>query len=60
MSRVERIENPSTRRGSDPLRQAESGRRTPPQQRETNPGHTPGKAEGEPNDVEEALRRQSD
>ncbi|HET8798660.1 MAG TPA: hypothetical protein VFO89_13290 [Thermoanaerobaculia bacterium] len=60
MSRVERTENPSERRGSDSLRQTERGRRTPPQQRETNPGPTPGKAEGEPSDVEEALQQRND
>jgi hypothetical protein len=54
MSRVERTENPSERRGSEQLRQAKQGRRDP------NPGHTPGKAEGEERDVEQALERQSD
>ena len=58
MSRVERTENPSERRGSEQLRQAQRGRSgsssTP--QRDPNPGHTPTKAEGEVDDVEEALR----
>ncbi len=54
MSRVERTENPSERRGSEQLRQAQRGR----QQRDPNPGHTPGKAEGEERDVEEAIERQ--
>ncbi len=53
MSRVERTENPSERRGSEQLRQAQRGR-TPNRRSET-PGHTPGKAEGEERDVEEAL-----
>jgi hypothetical protein len=59
MSRVERTENPSDRRGSEQLRQAQRGRR--PQSafpRDPNPGHTPSKAEGEVGDVEEALQRQ--
>lgn len=50
MSRVERTENPSDRRGSEQLRQAERGRSTPA------PTPTPTKAEGEPQDVEQALR----
>lgn len=61
MSRVERTQNPSERRGSEQLRQAERGRssgRAP--QRDPNPGHTPTKAEGEVDDVEEALRHQSE
>lgn len=65
MSRVERTENPSERRGSEQLRQAQRGRRggTPqsdPSQRDRNPGHTPTKAEGEVDDVEEALRHQQE
>ncbi len=54
MSRVERTEDPSNRRGSEQLRHAERGRKS---QRDPNPGHTPAKAEGEVGDVEEALRR---
>jgi hypothetical protein len=60
MSRVERTENPSERRGSEQLRQAERGRRNETPQREPNAGHTPTKAEGELGDIEEALRRQSE
>ena len=58
MSRVERTENPSERRGSEQLREAERGRNAGTPQRDPNPGHTPTKAEGEVGDVEEALRRQ--
>jgi hypothetical protein len=50
MSRVERTENPSER-------QAERGR-NPPRREEPSP--TPGKAEGEVNDVEQALDRQKE
>jgi hypothetical protein len=61
MSRVERTENPSDRRGSEQLRQAQRGRRQQSAfQRDPNPGHTPAKAEGEVGDVEEALRRQEE
>lgn len=56
MSRVERTENPSERRGSEQLRQAQRGRREA--DRDPSPGHTPTKAEGEVDDVEEALRHQ--
>jgi hypothetical protein len=56
MSRVERTENPSERRGSEQSRQAERGRGS--EKRENpNPGHTPGKAEGEEREADEALRR---
>jgi hypothetical protein len=58
MSRVERTENSSERRGSEQLRQAEHGRRTT--DLDPNPGHTPTKAEGEVDDVEEALRHQNE
>jgi hypothetical protein len=51
MSRVERTENPSERRGSEQLRQAERGREA------TTPTPTPKKAEGEVGDVERALER---
>ena len=57
MSRVERTENPTERRGSEQLRQAQQ-RGTP--QSDPNPGHTPTKAEGEVDDVEEALRHQEE
>jgi hypothetical protein len=60
MSRVEPTENPSERRGSEQLRQAERGRRGNASQRDPNPGHPPTKAEGELDDVEEALRHQNE
>jgi hypothetical protein len=61
MSRVERTENPSERRGSEQLRQAQRGRRgETAQQPSSNPGRTPSKAEGEVADVEEALKHQSE
>jgi hypothetical protein len=61
MSRVERTENPSERRGNEHLRQAQQGRSGGSTRRDDpNPGHTPTKAEGEVGDVEEALKRQSD
>lgn len=60
MSRVERTQNPSERRGSEQLRQAERGRRGSAPQRAPNPGHTPTKAESELEDVEEALKRQDE
>lgn len=44
MSRVERIDKPSERRGTEP-RQTERGRTA--NRRTDSPGHTPGKAEGE-------------
>ena len=55
MSRVERTQNPSERRGSDEARQSERGRRQPAARREP---AKPSKAEGEVADVEEALRHQ--
>ena len=60
MSRVERTENPSERRGSEHLRQAERGRTSGAPRKDPNPGHTPSKAEGELRDIEEALERQSE
>jgi hypothetical protein len=57
MSRVERTENPSERRGSEQLRQAGRGRQAGANRRTDAPGRTPGKAEGEEDDVEEALRQ---
>lgn len=57
MSRVERTENPSERRGSEQLRQAQRGRR--PSNTQTDDKH-PSKAEGEVGDVEEALRHQEE
>ncbi len=61
MSRVERTQNPSERRGSEQLRQAERGR-TGGRALQRSPGArtTPGKAEGEVDDVEEALKHQSE
>jgi hypothetical protein len=60
MSRVERTENPSERRDSEQLRQAERGRRGDTPQRDPDSGHTPTKAEGEVDDIEEALRHQDE
>ena len=60
MSRVERTENTSERRDSEQLRHAERGRGGRASQREPSAGHTPTKAEGEVDDVEEALRHQSE
>lgn len=59
MSRVERTENPSERRGSEQLRHAQQGR-SGGERKDPNPGHTPSKAEGEVGDVEEALKHQSE
>jgi hypothetical protein len=53
MSRVERVDTPTDRRSHQP-RQAERGRVN---RRVESPGRTPGKAEGEEGDVEEALER---
>ena len=57
MSRVERTENPSERRGSEQLRQAQRGRR---QQPSNDRPSKPSKAEGEVGDVEEALKHQQE
>jgi hypothetical protein len=57
MSRVERIDDPTDRRGSEQRRQAQ---RAPANRRADAPGRTPGKAEGEEGDVEEALRHQQE
>jgi hypothetical protein len=57
MSRVERTDTPTDRRGSEHPRQA---RRAPANRRADAPGRTPGKAEGEEGDVEEALRHQQE
>lgn len=56
MSRVERTENSGERRGSAQPRQAGRGRGSETREN-PNPGHTPGKAEGEERVVDEALRR---
>lgn len=53
MSRVERTENPNER-GGDQLRQAQRNRRI------DSPGRTPGKAEGEETDVEQALEHEQE
>ena len=53
MSRVERTETRNERSGSQPAQ-----RDTRP--RDPKPGHTPGKAEGEVADVEEALKHQKE
>ena len=58
MSRVERTENPSERRGSEPRREADRSRAG--NRRSETPGRTPGQAEGDERDVEEALERQSE
>ena len=57
MSRVERTENPSARRGLEQLRQAQ---RATTNRRNDAPGRTPGTAEGEDRDIEEALKRQQE
>ena len=57
MSRVERTENPTERRGSEQLRQAQRGRRPMGAEREPD---KPSKAEGEVRDVEEALNHQAE
>ena len=55
MSRVERTDD----RERQQPRQAR-GRRPSAPQRDSNPGRTPAKAEGEVSDVEEALDRQDE
>jgi hypothetical protein len=60
MSRVERTENPSERRGNEHLQQAQRGRSSSTPQKDPNAGRNPSKAEGEVGDVEEALRHQSE
>lgn len=57
MSRVEPIEKSSGRRGADQARQAEQGRTNIERADSSGPGATPGKAEGEERDVDEALRQ---
>ena len=59
MSRVERTENPSERRGSEQLRQAGRGRSSGSERNDPNPAR-PSKAEGEVRDVEEALKHQEE
>lgn len=60
MSRVERTDTPSDRRGAEQVRQAERGRSSAGDRKDPNPGHTPSKAEGEVGDIEEALKHQSE
>lgn len=60
MSRVERTETSTERRGSEQLRQAQRGRKQPASSPTSNPGRTPSKAEGELADVEEALKHQQE
>lgn len=60
MSRVERTENPTERRGNEHLRQAEQGRNPDANRNDPNPGHTPTKAEGDEADVEQALENQAE
>jgi len=60
MSRVERTENPTERRESEQLREAQRGRQPAGNRRSETPGRTPGKAEGEESDVEEALEHQEE
>lgn len=54
MSRVERTDDPSQRRGSEQSRQAERSRTAPA------PTPTPSKAEGEQADIEQALENQNE
>ena len=64
MSRVERTENPTERRGSEQLRQAERGRnaesrRDAQSRREAEPSNlsrNPSQAEGDESTVDEALK----
>jgi hypothetical protein len=57
MSRVERTENGNERRSSE---QRQAHRARTPNRRLDSPGHTPGQAEGDERDVEEALERQTE
>ena len=54
MSRVERTENPSERRGSEQLHEAQRGNAKD----DPNSGHTPSTADGDVSDVEQALENQ--
>jgi hypothetical protein len=58
MSRVERTDKPTPRR-SEQRREAQRGRANSNRRTES-PGHTPGKAEGEDRDIEEALKSQQE
>lgn len=57
MSRVERTENPSERRGSEQLREAQRGRSD---REDATPQTTPTKAEGELGDIEQALEHRKE
>jgi hypothetical protein len=54
MSRVERRENPDEQNRSEQSRQAERGRTS------STPSPTPTKAEGEQQDIEQALQNQKE
>ncbi|HET7435191.1 MAG TPA: hypothetical protein VFN10_10830 [Thermoanaerobaculia bacterium] len=57
MSRVEPNQNPSERRGSEQLRQAERGRNSESRRQEpSNLSRNPSQAEGEESAVDEALK----
>lgn len=61
MSRVERTDTPTDRRGSEHLRQAQRGRVQQPAPRSERAGRDkPGKAEGDLRDVEEALENRKE
>jgi hypothetical protein len=61
MSRVERTETHTDRRDAVQPRQTERGRSSGSgRTADPNPGHTPTRAEGEPGDVEQALRNQKE
>ena len=57
MSRVEPNQNPSERRGSEQLRQAERGRSESRREEPSNLSRNPSQAEGEESTVDEALER---
>jgi hypothetical protein len=59
MSRVERTENPNERHAARQHRQAERGR-AGEKRPQGDPSHTPGKAEGDDRDVEQALRNETE
>jgi hypothetical protein len=56
MAEKQANENPSERRGSEQLQQAERGRQG--SEAREDPAHTPSKAEGDEATVDEALRNQ--
>jgi len=60
MSRVERIEQPSNR-GDEQTRQSGRGRQQGERRGDApNVGHTPGVAEGDERDIDEALNRRGE